>query len=86
LVLRIIEAELTLCLLFHREEYHLTTTDISTRQMLLNGNALALGGNGELPPLNGIVVAEELCGSPVTVAPISVTFIAMYGSIADTCS
>jgi hypothetical protein len=67
-------------------DYHLTSDDIASRATLLNGMPVALDAKGKVPALNGEVQDSEMCAQAVTVAPISVAFIAMYGDVALACA
>ncbi|KAK1276809.1 Heparanase-like protein 3 [Acorus gramineus] len=56
-----------------REEYHLTPKngDLQSQIMLLNGNALVVDSNGEIPTLEPMTYNSS---EPITVAPHSIVF------------
>lgn len=56
-----------------REEYHLTAKDgnLHSQTMLLNGKALEVDANGNIPTLDPIKVDAS---QPITLAPFSIIF------------
>lgn len=56
-----------------REEYHLTAQggDLHSQTMLLNGNALKVDENGNIPTMEPVQVEAS---QPVTLAPYSIVF------------
>ncbi|MGJ7918526.1 hypothetical protein ACI48D_24030 [Massilia sp. LXY-6] len=55
------------------QRYVLAAPQLESRSVLLNGQALALGAAGELPPLPG----QALAGGALTVAPASIAFVTL---------
>jgi hypothetical protein len=55
------------------ERYTLTSADLLSSSVELNGSELKLGAGDELPKLNGTNVKA----GPVTLAPASITFLAL---------
>lgn len=57
-----------------REEFHLTSSSLTGRTMMLNGRPLVLDADGKLPALTGRVTDA---GTPVTMAPLSYAFVVL---------
>ncbi|XP_010258147.1 PREDICTED: heparanase-like protein 1 isoform X2 [Nelumbo nucifera] len=67
-----------------REEYRLTPMDgqIRSQTMVLNGTPLELTENGDIPALDPVLVDVE---SPISVAPLSIAFVALPHFEAAAC-
>uniref|UniRef100_A0A5B6ZY09 Putative heparanase-like protein 1 isoform X1 n=2 Tax=Davidia involucrata TaxID=16924 RepID=A0A5B6ZY09_DAVIN len=68
-----------------REEYHLTPKDgdLRTKTMLLNGTPLQLTDAGDIPSLNPVLVDVR---SPISIAPLSIKFVALHNFEAPGCA
>ncbi|CAL5186902.1 unnamed protein product [Lathyrus oleraceus] len=68
-----------------REEYHLTAQNgnIHSQIMLLNGNVLTVNSDGEIPPLEPIIVNSS---KPIRVAPFSIVFSHIPDAVLSACS
>ncbi|KAK3039961.1 hypothetical protein RJ639_027151 [Escallonia herrerae] len=68
-----------------REEYHLTAKDgnLHSQTMLLNGNALVLNSEGDIPPLHPLHVNSS---EPITIAPYSIVFSHLPHVVLPACS
>ena len=71
----------TLTLPVPAERYTLTSNDLQSKTVQLNGKELALGGNDELPSLTGVSTAS----GNVVFAPASITFLALPEAGNDAC-
>ena len=71
----------TLTLPVPAERYTLTSNDLQSNTVQLNGKELALGGNDELPSLTGVSTAS----GNVVFAPASITFLALPEAGNDAC-
>jgi len=67
------KVELTHITMIPRVEYHLTSDDLHSQNMYLNGNQLQLTVNDQLPPLHGLVVTKS--NQPLVMQPLSYGFI-----------
>ncbi|XP_057869228.1 heparanase-like protein 1 [Cryptomeria japonica] len=69
----------------YRMEYHLTAKDgdLHGQTMLLNGAILKLTEDGDIPPLNAVMVDATL---PISVAPFSIVFVSLPGISVPACS
>ncbi|XP_057459795.1 heparanase-like protein 1 [Actinidia eriantha] len=67
-----------------REEYHLTPEDgnLQSKTMLLNGKPLQLTDDGDIPSMNPVLVDAN---SPMTIAPLSIKFVAFLNFEASAC-
>jgi heparanase len=63
------------------ERYTLTAKHLEDEQVQLNGRALKLQANGDLPPLEG----QQIHGGKVEFAPVSITFLAIPGAGNASC-
>jgi hypothetical protein len=63
------------------ERYTLGSPDPLSRTVQLNGTALALGSNDDLPRLTGTRIAA----GEVTLAPATITFLAVPGAGNSSC-
>ncbi len=71
----------TLALPGAAERYSLSSGDLLSRRAELNGAVLELGAGDALPPLAGVAVAA----GPLTLAPATITFLAVPGASNDAC-
>ncbi|KAK1305802.1 Heparanase-like protein 1 [Acorus calamus] len=67
-----------------REEYHLTPKDgnLHSRTMLLNGSPLELTEDGDIPPMDPLLVPVD---SPISVAALSIAFVVLPDFEAHAC-
>ena len=67
-----------------REEYHLTPQDgdIHSQTMVLNGKALSVNSDGDIPPLEPIYVNSS---EPIRVAAFSIVFAHLPGAVVSAC-
>ncbi|KAK1295691.1 Heparanase-like protein 1 [Acorus calamus] len=67
-----------------REEYHLTPKDgdLHSRTMLLNGSPLELTEDGDIPPMDPLLVPVD---SPISVTALSIAFVALPDFEAHAC-
>ena len=63
------------------ERYTLSSSNLESRSVQLNGTAIALGGNDDLPPLAGVPSAA----GNLTFAPATITFLALPGAGNSAC-
>jgi hypothetical protein len=63
------------------ERYTLTAEHLEDKTVLLNGKALALRNNGDLPQLSG----ERVHAGKLAVAPRSITFLAIANANNSAC-
>ncbi|XP_043725007.1 heparanase-like protein 1 [Telopea speciosissima] len=68
-----------------REEYHLTPKDgyLQSQTMVLNGTPLELTEGGDIPKLEPVLVDVK---SPISIAPLSIAFVALPNFEARACS
>ena len=63
------------------ERYTLSSSNLESRSVQLNGTAIALGGNDDLPPLGAVPSAA----GNLTFAPATITFLALPGAGNSAC-
>jgi hypothetical protein len=76
------DAPHTLQLDHDSERYTLDAVDLQDTQVRLNGRPLALETNGELPRLEGVRTPR----GAVSIAPASITFLAIPAAANNACS